>query len=589
VKYFSKIFAFLRSSKLMAKGKNKNKNKTKEQHVSPNVSSFGQTATFASASASPTAPASSVRDLIERLRREQAPKASREQVENVSRLGTLRSLPAEIRNILHLPEANLARDYSDPLRRRTAGPLPPKSWAILSQASTFSRYQQAAMAESSGNKERLGSPNILSLLDVGSQNLPAKGSLMDYALACASKHWHFVRVYDFNTIPLLPTAIKASLLSYLSLYEANVDLESLQQIMCDDVLATKFSVDIVRLDLTGLLSPSLSLKDIKTLFCPTKKRPGVDGMIKKLNLEDELTMGPESQGGSSTVSEESLSWEQMAEKVESSIPVSPIGMNFPNLTHLSLAKADKYSSWAQLLEVAIHLKTLTHLSLAHWPIPSMTPTNSKWLPYETPHEISVGFSRPGVIRRNAFWEASDILRRLSNRTYCLRWLDLEGCNGWIAALRWNGDEVNTHGRSKWDADSYPNSHPGPDWTASWVQVRYINLSQGWVPCDRSPRSRRTITTALTAALLAHLKSRALDFPSGSPESQQQTPLAEQRRQRAQLVKYVDAEPDVTAQWLLNEQESWLLRKHILQLRAQYGPFCRINLGWGEFAENASIV
>ena len=64
---------------------------------------------------------------------------------------------------------------------------------------------------------------------------------------------------------------------------------------------------------------------------------------------------------------------------------------------------------------------------------------------------------------------------------------------------------------------------------------------------------------------------------------------ERRQKSAQWeppVEYIDAEPDAIAQWLLNEQEAWLFRKHVLQLRANHGPFCRINLGWGDFAESA---
>jgi hypothetical protein len=576
------------------KGKGKNKNKS-QQHV-PTTQLFSRNPSLASTIASSSESNPSVRDLLERLRREQAPKASLEQIENVSRLGTVKSFPEEIRNILHLPEATpvISRRRNNPLRRRTPGPPPPRSWITSASSSAYNRSQKSMMPNSA-NQER--TPNPVALLDIGSQNLPQRGSLMDYALASIARNWDFVRVYDFNNISLLPTSIKAPLVSYLSLYGSEVDLESLQQILFDDVSGTQFTEDIARLDLTGLISPSLSLKDIKTLFCPTKKRPGVGGLLRKLHLEDaerKIDIG----GSSNVDPEDSLSWEQKADQL-TTVPVSPIGMNFPNLTHLSLAKAGKYSSWAQLLDVAIHLKTLTHLSLAHWPIPSMVPTNSKWLPH-APTPSMFDFRRPGEVNRNLFWEATDILRRLSNRTYCLQWLDLEGCNGWLAALTWSGDG---RGRSKWEstslADSRSTNHPdfssGVDWCSSWVQVRYVNLAQGWVPENETTiRSSHVAAAAVKAALLSHLKARDRE-PMGAETKEVSASNVDSERPRGfsaraavgegkRRTEYIDSGPEDTAQWLLNEQEAWMFRKQVTQLRARHGPYCKLNLGWGDFAE-----
>ncbi|KAF2647938.1 hypothetical protein K491DRAFT_671419 [Lophiostoma macrostomum CBS 122681] len=100
-------------------------------------------------------------------------------------------------------------------------------------------------------------------------------------------------------------------------------------------------------------------------------------------------------------------------------------------------------------------------------------------------------------------EAANILRRLSKNTYCLQWLDLEGC-AWIQALTWEPEDTSssttrrtTRARglghaaladsgnrrradAAWEASA---AHVGPDWNGAWRQVEYINMFQGWMPRD----------------------------------------------------------------------------------------------------------
>jgi hypothetical protein len=126
-----------------------------------------------------------------------------------------------------------------------------------------------------------------------------------------------------------------------------------------------------------------------------------------------------------------------------------------------------------LLNLLSHLSTLTHLSLAHWPIPTLTP-HALSAKMRHPKHKSLSFSYGGTDTYSAYennWdEASGMLRRLSRATYCLKWLDLEGCSDWFPALSW--DSVNSDG-------TYATS--GPEWNGSWRDLAWLGLGAGWFP------------------------------------------------------------------------------------------------------------
>ena len=132
---------------------------------------------------------------------------------------------------------------------------------------------------------------------------------------------------------------------------------------------------------------------------------------------------------------------------------------FPALTHLSLSNPANVS-WKGLLSLSPHLATLTHLSLAFWPPPSLTP-NSKTAYRESPAgNIDYGASNYYSSYDGDLSEAAGVLRRLSKATYCLQWLDLTGCSDWVQAL----------GRSD-----------GPDWAGAWRGLETVKIGQGWIP------------------------------------------------------------------------------------------------------------
>jgi len=181
----------------------------------------------------------------------------------------------------------------------------------------------------------------------------------------------------------------------------------------------------------------------------------------------------------------------------------------PNLSRLSLAvKPGSRSSvsWKSLLAFSSHLPTLTHLSLAYWPEPSLTP-NAKFASVVSP-ELGRTFQYGGAgaysHSPDKEWsEALMVLRKLSKNLYGLEYLDLTGCSAWFPALmtREEHDEV--------------------DWVADWGKISTLVLCSSYASRDGGEESgavagegadaealSRSLNNASTAALVErHIRTR----------------------------------------------------------------------------------
>ncbi|KAK3485921.1 uncharacterized protein B0T23DRAFT_241952 [Neurospora hispaniola] len=378
------------------------------------------------------------------------------------------TVPPVIRDILQLPETPAprprpGRGRGGPRvdatgRRLPPGPAPPQSWLNRPAHGILSTVPR----QSGSDGRRLDKYMLPELY------LPAKGSLIDLTLRQFAHSWDFQREYcRYYLYQHLPTHLREALVAYLSIWKdpGNVTLADLKAILLppqkqegDDVdedaeqleeeeeeeedyldpsIANK---DFRHLDLSHSIGTSLSLRELTDLLFPPK--PSTTKPITAASLK---TAEPRDSWEDSADEED----EFQPEPSSSSIP-RPL---LPNLTHLSLSLPPNplssstfttpgthhhhpLPSWRHLLSFASHHPTLTHLSLANWPEPSLTP-NAKYASFVTAQGRRVQYGGTGPYSHsldNDWSEAILVLRRLSRAWYRLEWLDLRGCGGWWEAL-----------------------------------------------------------------------------------------------------------------------------------------------------------
>ena len=478
----------------MPKKHNQNFNLSRSNYVHPSLKSAKPNHGEASSAAATRG----VNERLNQLRLSQSPKASPEKVDQITAAVTQKSVPPNLRAVLNIPETATPRPKPGVRRRRLpgqpAGPAAPQSWMERSQhAPAYARAQARKRARYSAESlnARLRPSNVSSLPGV---EMPARGSLLDQAFKVMAMDWDFVSEYEQMNLPTIPVRLKGILLSYLSAFGPEIgisvgDLRLLFHTDNSEFAGATGTHDFKRLDLTGLIWGDLTLPGLekylasadKAKFAVRRKSGGVE--LQQAEVLD--------------------SWDQEAPEI------SPALSNgrFSALTHLSLAKPDPNSPslWSSLLSTTGNLPTITHLSLAYWPAPSLTPNSNTASVHARGSPRPIQLSGTGFYSHtldNDYSEASNILRRLSLNTICLEWLDLEGCGDWWLALIWTAAKDQDQHSVLQIANDHEPSQPsrrtrsigssnewasqissGPDWNGPWRFVRYIRLSQGWVPCN----------------------------------------------------------------------------------------------------------
>ncbi|QDS69286.1 hypothetical protein FKW77_002536 [Venturia effusa] len=542
-----------------------------------------------SSSAAPPKPSRSVNERLAQLRAEQAPKPTIEHRNEIASLATAPSMPPALRQILNLPETAppIVRSRRQRIingSRAPPGPAAPESWLALSQhAPAHLRSQGRKGKVAGGMRDIPASFNKLAKLG-DLHPLPTPGSLIDQTLKVMAVHWDDLVEYEQFNLCVLPPYLKASLLSYIGLYGPREgitghDLKVL--FLGDSIQGATGSGDISRLDLTSLLTQSFTISDLRKILTKTQSDAefvrDLEGL--SMDLNDQQSSAPSAQGPVLD------SWEEDLQERAPSLPTAITGPRFPNLTRLSLANAGSYASWHQLLLLSPQLSTLTHLSLAYWPTPNETPNASASFISHNHARIPIGGTNIYSEMDDDWQDPANILRRLSNNTYSLRWLDLEGCNDWIPALTWTRDYLRapdrwvdrTFGRVRQIAqatqrraasDAFEELHAspavhGPDWNGSWAQIRYVNVSQGVIPCDVASVISRP-ATVIARELLFWLREKDERKKKG-------TPL--QFTSRPQKDIYV---PD----WLAKESQARSFASTVRMLRKSAGgAFCTFEHGW----------
>ena len=185
--------------------------------------------------------------------------------------------------------------------------------------------------------------------------------------------------------------------------------------------------DLSRLDLASSIGNSLTLKQLTQLVHP-----------QTLDLV--------------TAAE---SWDALTP------PLSARASPLLRLTHLSLANPGHSASWPALLAFAAATPTITHVSLAYWPTPNLTPNataiNAKMAAKGSPVVNLAAEDRYSHYIDQDFSAAAAILRRLAKRWYSLEYLDVDGCSEWWKALYWGEDDE------------------GVDWINDWAGVKCVYM------------------------------------------------------------------------------------------------------------------
>jgi hypothetical protein len=392
-------------------------------------------------------------------------------------------------------------------------------------------------------------------------------------------NWDDLVEFEQHYLPALPVPLKEALLSYLSIYgiKGGLDLRSLKILFGKDgeIDGGSGSEEIQFLDLTGLLGDKYTLRDLEKSLIRSTSSTKLTTDLAGLSLDSP-------KGKAKAPVEVAESWEDDADDDDTSASALPSTLSvplFPNLTRLSLAHPGTFASWPDLLALSPKLNKLTHLSLAYWPTPSMTP-NAVVSSMVSKH------TRPVALGGTHFYseldddweEAANILRRLALNTYCLRWLDLEGCR-WHKALAWDRREnldFNTDFNAMHTAAvvGWVNASPspGPDFAqyfaSSWRQIEYLNLFQGWIPSDLHAL-RAMPAGAIQVQLLSWLREH------GDDEENQEK-----------------LRPDVgyaVTEWVEREKVARSVGKSVATSRKLgQGKWCTVDYGWHGIASTLKV-
>ena len=428
----------------------------------------------------------------------------------------------------------------------------------------------AARSGSGQYRIRPGDFGLLATLQDGTNKLPDKRTLVHQVLKTIAQKWSAIVEYEQYYLAALPIHLKSLVLSYISLYgpDEGIDVSSLSVLFLneEELEDGTGSEDLSFLDLTGLLGKNLTVADLER-YCRSDRRRDPTKMFENLSLSSEATQAaPEGVlvASSRTSSPVLESWEDSLEISPSRLP-SPPKLRFPCLTHLSLAYPGSAGSWASLLSLSKHLGTVTHLSLAYWPIPTVTP-NARDTTMQSKHTSVAASGTTFYSSMDNDWaEASNILRRFSNNTYNLKWLDLEGCAEWLPALTWtssNAEWPSGPGARRSSAtDLVSPRSSGPDWKGSWSQIAYMNVGQGWIPRDVDA-IRSLPSGFLGCQLLQYLRDHEGQLDSMDYRADEHVSPTDVRR------------------WLERERDIRRVSTAISsKRRAGNGTYCKFNFGW----------
>lgn len=406
---------------------------------------------------------SSVNQKLSELRKLEGRDAAKKKAELVQSSSNLKSVHPSLRGILGIVDTappKPKRAARARLPNRTPGPAPPASWTktpgwtpLLALRTGQRRFRKRGTADIDRNRpptlQRFA--RMAGIGDASAINERPR-SLMHTALKTAAEQWHLFDEEDLPMLTELPLRLRLALLSYLGYYGPAIGVDVL------DALTTG-SEALLHLDLAGLAGHgNLSISRVAKL-------------AKQLPVQAEVI----------SPSEDDVvdSWDQ-DDSFEAALAVRMPSARFANLTHLSLGYPPLGISWRDLLSLSKQTPKVTHLSLAHWQRPTLTPnlTTATVSSQHSP-DVNAGGSHFYSALDQDMYEPAAIIRQLSNNLLSLKWLDLEGCTDWSQALsfKWTAETPSSRNRDAWLQQAATSSV----WVSTWKNVAYVNLTQSWLP------------------------------------------------------------------------------------------------------------
>lgn len=401
-----------------------------------------------------------------------------------------RSVPPNVRAVLGVPDSEPPkpkRGVRTRMPNRTPGPAPPQSWLkrpAWSLALTLRGARRPTRGSSSTNNDRSRPNDLLRFAQMTGEEPPDEpsgpSSLLHLALETAALNWNLFDHEDLPALVDIPLRLRLRLLSYLAYYGPPIDLAVLDAL-------TQGNEAVKQLDLAGLHGHgSLTLHRIVKFIKQESSKAGADASAQAI----------------------AESWDH-EDTFESALVPALSTSRFAQVTHLSLSHPPAGASWRDLLSLSKQTHGLTHLSLAYWPRPTLTPNlatttvSSQYSP-----EIQAGGSHYYSNLDMDLSEPASLLRQLSGNLLCLRWLDLEGCIEWVPALGFHGNDSNRqHGLD----DEMSSTGSKVDavtgiFVYNWKNLQYLNITQGFLP---SPSGMLALRKEPSGALYRHVVDKYL--------------------------------------------------------------------------------
>ncbi|KAM0277145.1 hypothetical protein ACHAQH_006040 [Verticillium albo-atrum] len=361
------------------------------------------------------------------------------------------TLPPNLRHILQIPETPPPLPRRPPRndangRRLPPGPRAPQSWDA--QRGNLARQLGGRPAGHEGHAEFHQLPDTYA---------PDRGSMIDLLLRKMALEWKFQGVYNQHYLSSLHSRLRSSLVAYIGMYGSQgVTASDIRLLLLppsgdgeeeqppDSHAVIELNNDLYFLDLSGSIAHSLSVRELTEVLFPPQLARSVEAVQDSWDTADAPSLPPRL---------------------------------LPKLTHLSLAiraSDTPAASWKHLLALAAKLPTLTHLSLAYWPEPSLTP-NAKFstVAGAQGRDVPYGGTGPYSHTLDDDWtEAIILLRRLSKYLYGLEYLDLTGCSAWFSVLTYDrdGDRI--------------------DWEGHWGKITTLRLRYGFPVSEDTPEADR---------------------------------------------------------------------------------------------------